>query len=62
MRVLSLCPLLYSAREELARGHFFEGLQNYMQNKNEGNESKIMLANLNCTMDKRGTNGENKIQ
>ena len=33
-----------------------------MQNKNEGNESKIMLANLNCTMDKRGTNGENKIQ
>ena len=24
-------------------GHFFERLQNYMQNKNEGNETKIML-------------------
>ena len=23
-----------------------------MENKNEGNENKIMLGNLNCTMDK----------
>ena len=35
------------------RGRFFEGLQNYMQNKNEGNENKIILGDLNCTMDKQ---------
>ena len=28
------------------RGRFFEGLQNYMQNKNEGNENKIMLGDV----------------
>ena len=28
-----------STREQLARGRFFEGLQNYMENKNEGNEN-----------------------
>ena len=33
-----------------------------MQNKNEGNENEIMLANLNCTMDKIGGHGENKTQ
>ena len=27
-------------------GRFFEGLQNYMQNKNVGNETKIMLCRL----------------
>ena len=26
----------------------------YLQNKNEGNENKIMLGDLNCTMDKIG--------
>ena len=31
---------LYSTREQLARGRFFEGLQKYMQNKNERNENK----------------------
>ena len=31
-----------------------------MQNKNEGNENKILLANLNCTMDKMYRDGENK--
>ena len=40
----------YSAREQLA-----------MQNKNEGNESKI-LGYLNCTMDKIDRNGEIKSQ
>ena len=35
-------------------GHFFEGLQSYTQNKNKGNESKIILTGLNCTMDKQG--------
>ena len=43
-------------------GAFFEGLQNYMQNKNEGNENKIMLGDLNCTMDKIERDGENKKQ
>ena len=59
----SVCaPSGYSTREQLARGRFFEGLQNYMQNKNEGNENKIMLGDLNCTMDKIERNGENKTQ
>ena len=40
-------------------GHFFEGLQNYMQNKNEGNENKIMFRSLNCIMDKIDRDGEN---
>ena len=43
-------------------GHFFEGLQNYMQNKNEGNENKIILGDLNCTMDKIDRDDENKTQ
>ena len=33
-----------------------------MQNKNEGSENKIMLGDLNCTMDKIDRNGENKTQ
>ena len=41
---------------------FFEVLQNYMQNKNEGNENKIMLGDLNCTMYKIDRDGENKMQ
>ena len=43
-------------------GLFFKGLQNYIQNKNEGNENKIMLENLNCTMNKINRDGENKTQ
>ena len=59
----SFCaPSGYSTREQLARGRFFEGLQNYMHNKNEGNENKIMLGDLNCTMDKIDRDGENKTQ
>ena len=50
----------YSTREQLARGRFFEGLQNYMQNKNEGNENKIMLGDLNSSIDKIDRDGENK--
>ena len=30
----------YSTSEQLAKGRFFEGLQNYMENKNKGNEKK----------------------
>ena len=33
-----------------------------MQNKNDGNENKIMLGVLNCTMDKIDRDGENKTQ
>ena len=33
-----------------------------MQNKNEENENKIMLEDLNCTMDKIDRDGENKTQ
>ena len=33
-----------------------------MQNKNEGNENKIRLGALNCTMDKIDRVGENKTQ
>ena len=33
-----------------------------MQNKNEGSENKIMLGDLNCTLDKIDRNGENKTQ
>ena len=43
-------------------GGFFEGLQNYMENKNEGNENKIILGDFNCTMDKMDRDGENKTQ
>ena len=33
-----------------------------MQNKNEGNENKIILGDLNCTMDKIDRDDENKTQ
>ena len=33
-----------------------------MENKNEGNENKIILGDFNCTMDKIDTDGENKTQ
>ena len=33
-----------------------------MKNKNERNENKIMLGDLNCTMDKIDRDGENKTQ
>ena len=46
----------------MARGHFFEGLQNYMQNENEGNRNKIMLGDLNCTMDKICSDSEDKTR
>ena len=46
----------------MARGCILEGLQKYMQNKNVGNENKIMLGDLTCTMDKIDRDGENKTQ
>ena len=69
LRPLRLLPLMiespsssYSTREQLTReggGHFFEGLQSYIQNKSERNEKKI-LGGLNCTLDKIDRDGESK--
>ena len=33
-----------------------------MQNKNERNEDKIMLGDINCAIDKTDRDGENKTQ
>ena len=41
-------------------GHFFEGLQSYIQNKSERNENKTILGGLNCTMDKIDWDGQSK--
>ena len=43
-------------------GYFFEGLQNYMENKNEGNKNKIILGEINCIMDEMDKDSGNKIQ
>ena len=62
-RVLCVyAPSVYSTREQLDRELFFEGLQNYMKNKNKGNENKIIPEDFNCTMDKMVRDGENKTQ
>ena len=55
-------PSWYSTREQLDRGRFFEGLQNYMENKNKGNENKIILEDFNWTMVKMDRDGENKTK
>ena len=57
---LLFVPSGHSTREHLARGRFFEELQNYMENKNKGNENKIILGDFNCTMDKMERDGRNK--
>ena len=41
----------HNTRQQLAGEHFFEGLQNHMENKNDGNESKNILRDFNWTMD-----------
>ena len=33
-----------------------------MENKNEGNENKVILGDFNCTMDEMGRYGRNKTQ
>ena len=71
MRPLSLFPLRglcvyapsgYSNREQLERGHFFEGIKNYMENKNKKHENEIILKEFNCAMDKMDRDVENKTQ
>ena len=43
-------------------GHFFEAIQKHMENKNEGNENKIIIGDFNCIISKMDRDGENKIQ
>ena len=61
-RLCAYAPSEHSNRKELTKGHFFEGLQNYMENKNMGNENNIILGDFNRTMDKMDRDGGNKIQ
>ena len=62
-RVLSFCaPSRHNTREQPVRGRFFERLQNYMESKCEGNESKIILGDFNITMDKMERDGGNKTE
>ena len=51
-----------STREQLTTGRFLEGLQNCMENKNMGNENKIIIGDFNFTMDKMERDGGNKTQ
>ena len=50
----------YSTRKQLNDVRFFKGLDNYMENENNGNKIKIMIWDFNCTMDKMGRVGKNK--
>ena len=42
----------HNAKKQLARGHLFKGLQNYMENKSKKNENKMTLWDVNCTTNK----------
>ena len=60
-RVLCACaPSGHCTREQLIKGCFFEGLQNYMENKCEGNENKIILGDFNVTVGIMDRDGGNK--
>ena len=60
-RVLCVCaPSRHCTREQLIKGRFFEGLQNYMENKCEGNENKIILGDFNVTVGIMDRDGGNK--
>ena len=48
--------------EQLAREHFFEGLQNYMENKSDENENKIIFGDFNSAIDKMDKDGRNETQ
>ena len=43
-------------------GRYFKVLQNHMENKNEGNEIKIILGDFNSTIDKMNRYSGNKTQ
>ena len=46
----------------MARGHLFEGLQNDVENKSEGNENRLVLGDFNHILNKMDRDGENKTQ
>ena len=60
--LLVYVPSGHKTREQLAKRHFFEGLQNHVENKSEKNKNKIILGDFNCTMDKIDRYGANKTQ
>ena len=62
-RVIYFCaPSRYNTRKQLIRGRFFERLQNYMKNKCEGDENKIILGDFNIAEDEMDRDGGNKTQ
>ena len=62
-RVLCVCaPSEHCTREQLTKGRFFEGLQNYMESKCERNENKILLGDFNITIGIVDRDGGNKSQ
>ena len=52
----------HNTREHLVRDFFFEGLQNYAENKSDGNKNKIILEEFDFTMDKMDRDGGNRTQ
>ena len=62
-RVLCVfAPSGYSTSKHLEKGRLYEGLQNYMENKNKRNENKIILGDFNFAMGEMDRDGENKTQ
>ena len=55
-------PSGHSNREQLARRCFFEELHNYIENKFQGNENKIIIGDFSCTLDNMDRSDGNKTQ
>ena len=53
-------PSRFNTSEQLVSGNSFGGQQNYMENKSDGNENKIILGDFNCTMGQMDRDGEIK--
>ena len=53
-------PSGHNNRQQLARRRFFEGLQTYIEDKNQGNEKKIIIGDFNNTLDQMNTDVGNK--
>ena len=49
----------HNMRKKLPRGNFFEGEQNYVENKNKRNESKVILVEFNSALNNLGMDGGN---
>ena len=52
----------HNTREQLVRDFFFEGLQNYAENKSDGNKNKRRLEEFDFTRDKMDRDGGNRTQ